>query len=168
MQPWWWGVITGAALAAAIVPAGIMAADKASSAQLRETGTGSATPSAPPGAVFSVVWTILFLLAGGMLAYQGLTARTATDWSAFAVLALAVVLCWMWSFVYARTRKGATFLILAILLITVVGVVVWGSTKHAQKGILCLPWVPLMVWLVFALMLSVQNATVAAVTGARA
>jgi tryptophan-rich sensory protein len=156
--------MAGAALATAVIPSVIMAVDKKASASLKASGTGAGTPSAPPPVVFAVVWTILFLLAGGMLAYQGLLARTATDWAAFAVLALAVVLCWAWSSVYGASPKAATFMILAILLVAAVGVTVWGSTSNAMRGVLCLPWVPLLVWLVFALMLSVQNRTVAALS----
>lgn len=161
MKSWWWAIIVCAAVTAAVIPAAIMATDKKSAAALKTSGTGPGTPSAPPPIVFSIVWTVLFLLAGGMLAYQGLAAKSSVDWAAFALLAVAVILCWAWSAVFAASPKGATFLILGILLLTAIGVVTWGASPAAQKGILCLPWIPLLVWLVFALMLSVQQVTVA-------
>lgn len=175
---WWWAVIVGAAVASAVIPAGIMAADPGSNETLRVKGKGASTPSAPPGVAFSIIWPVLYLLAGGTLAYQGLTARTPIDWAGFALLALAIVLSWAWPVVFRTSIPASSWLILGILLVAVLGVVFWatgasGSSPKARNlglglgGVSAGPgpgpavalWVPFLVWLVFALMLTVQTTT---------
>ena len=165
MRQWWWAVIVSAAVVSAIVPAAIMAATPGATSVLKVQGAGGgATPSAPPSVVFSILWPILFLLAGGTLAYQGLTAAGGLDWAAFALLLAGVVLCWAWPAVFRASVKGSSWLILGILLLTVLGVVLWAGGPSAP-GAACALWVPLAVWLVFALMLSVQTQTIVTATG---
>ena len=160
MQAWWWAIIVCTAVASAVVPAAIMAAAPKSAANLSALGTGRGTPSAPPGVVFAVVWSALFLLAGGALAYQGLSASSGQDWGAFALLLLAILLCWAWTFVFQASLNAGSWLILGILLLGVLGVVLW-ATGGSRPGGLCALWVPFLVWLVFALGLSLQTQTLA-------
>jgi tryptophan-rich sensory protein len=108
------------------------------------------TESSPPPIVFSVAWSALYVLAGVALTLQGFGAGSSSSKIASLVLMVLVVAAtWGWPFVYAVSRKGATWFIVGLLALTLCGMVAWGSPLAAL-------WAPLAAWLVFALVLSTQ------------
>lgn len=108
----------------------------------------------PPGWVFGVVWTLLYILMGLALAMI-LNARGAAGRGmaiALFVIQLALNLAWSPLFFAKHEVSLAFWLILAILLFAVLTAVAFGRIRRSA-GLLMLPYV---AWLIFASFLNFQ------------
>lgn len=114
-------------------------------------------PSQPPGIVFAIVWPILYLCIALGLWLQVVSpdrqVSKGVQYAGIVLMLLQLVASFAWSpvFVYGNS-KAATWLIVAMLLIGVPGLVLAAKTNIASGAL----WAPYMAWLVFALILSSQ------------
>ncbi|AGH50599.1 MULTISPECIES: TspO/MBR family protein [Sphingomonadales] len=108
----------------------------------------------PPGRVFAVAWTILYVLMGFALALI-LSARGARGrGAAIALFVLQLALNLAWSPLFFGAHQVTAALGLILVLILVVAVTMWrfwGIRKLA--GLLLLPY---LAWLLFAALLNFQ------------
>ena len=116
--------------------------------------TSNQLPSAPPPVAFSVVWPLLYLLIAGSLWFLCATPSSAPPgvrWTAVALLAAQLPLNWAWLPVFsADKRRAATRMIVAMLMLTLPGIVLAARTSTIGGAL----WAPYAAWLVFALVLS--------------
>ena len=121
-------------------------------------------PSAPPGAVFMVVWPVLYALAGVALWLQlvtpssaGVAVLPAVRWASICLMAVQLIAGFAWMPLFATGRtKAATWLVLGMLIVSVTGVVLVAGVSGSATAL----WAPYLVWLTFALVLSAQVNTV--------
>ena len=107
-------------------------------------------PSAPPGAVFMVVWPVLYALAG-------VAVLPAVRWASICLMAVQRIAGFAWMPLFATGRtKAATWLVLGMLIVSVTGVVLVAGVSGSATAL----WAPYLVWLTFALVLSAQVNTV--------
>jgi benzodiazapine receptor len=116
--------------------------------------------AAPPSIVFAIVWPILYLLVAGGLTLQSTfptTAKPAVRWAGVCLIAVTVILTFVWTPVFVRSTvksvTAATYMIVAMLCVSVPGVVLAYLTRPAAGALLT----PLPLWLIFALVLSFQT-----------
>jgi tryptophan-rich sensory protein len=145
------GVIAGVCIAAAAASVAVPFVISRTTQSGKRLNTTGRTASSPPGAVFAVVWAILYALAGVALTLQGFSAKTSADWAAFGVLAATVVATWGWPAVYDVSIPGGSWFLVGLLALGLAGVLV------LRKPLAAL-WAPLLAWFVFALVLSAQSA----------
>lgn len=152
-KPWVLPVLI-VVLAAVTVLGGSFAA---AGSRLGSTGTGASVPSAPPSAVFMVVWLILYVLMGAAMGYQAFTASSAAHWTSLALLAGTVVVAWVWPAIWAAAQRSQlpwgspTWVIAAMI---VVGGTALTLVPNSTTAAL---WAPFLLWLVVALGLSMQS-----------
>lgn len=108
---------------------------------------GAAIPARPPPYVFGIAWAILYILIGIAWVYASRTNRMYD----IAFPALVIVLA-AWSYTYGcrSNERGALYVLLLSLLITLMILV--SMTVDGNRFGLCL--VPLVVWLIFAGMMN--------------
>lgn len=119
------------------------------------------SPSAPPPFVFPIVWFTLYLLAAAALSLQLLMPNPAASggvrYTALGLLLAQLIIGYAWPLVWNTGNSyGSSFMILAMLALTIPGVVLALRTNLIAG---CL-WTPLIAWLVFALMLSAQTTAI--------
>ncbi len=131
----------GIALAAGIISALVSMGKMEEYAALRQP------PLSPPGWIFPVVWTILFVLMGISAARVYL--NSPEDWPpALTTYAVQLVLNMLWTPLYfALNLRLAAFVLLVILLIAVIIMTVQFYNVDKKAAYLQIPYI---VWLVFA------------------
>ncbi len=95
----------------------------------------------------------MLLVAGGLW-FQCVapsTAHAGVRWTGVALLAAQLLVSWAWTPVFASgRRREATWMIVAMLLATLPGIVLAARTSTVAAAL----WAPYAAWLVFALVLS--------------
>ncbi len=131
----------GIALAAGIISALV------SMGKMEEYEALRQPPLSPPGWLFPVVWTILFVLMGISAARVYL--NSPEDWPpALTTYAVQLVLNMLWTPLYfALNLRLAAFVLLVILLIAVIVMTVQFYNVDKKAAYLQIPYI---VWLVFA------------------
>lgn len=106
----------------------------------------------PPGAVFGIAWTILYVLLAVAAALIWGHRRAAGRTAALALWALQMVLNWGWSplFFTAHQVLASTILIAVILIVSIATTFAFARISRVA------PWLmlPYLVWLSFALVLN--------------
>lgn len=108
----------------------------------------------PPSAAFAVVWPLLYILLGvaWCFAHRG---TQGTDRILVHVFTAALLLClvgWMVTYSCAKRKKGAVYVLLASVLLSLAVYTVYPSTyMHNMTRLMVLP---LVVWLGFATLLN--------------
>lgn len=122
-----------------------------------KTAGSAGSPSAPPGPVFMVMWTLLYLLVGAAAGWQAYTASSPAHWTSLALLAATVVVSWAWPTVWAKARPrgplpGAApvWVIGAMLLVGGTALTLVPNSTSAAL------WAPYILWLFIALGLAMQ------------
>ena len=103
-------------------------------------------PLSPPGWLFPVAWTILYILMGvsyGRLKEKGLTDSTVNT---IYYLQLGVNLLWPFAFFLLQWRLFAFFWLILLLILVIVMIVVFYK-RDKTAGLLQLPY---LLWLLFA------------------
>ena len=113
-------------------------------------------PWTPPGWVFSVVWSILYVLIGVVLARTIVdkSYQTSQDQARLSLLSLVIVGILLWPFVYflGQSQFLGIALIVAIVLLSIVYTVMSGvNKKFVEMG--CM--IPLVLWGGFATSLAI-------------
>lgn len=105
----------------------------------------------PPSYIFGIVWFILYLLIGySWFNYQG--KYVASIDIGFIVL---IILLNSWIVIYSCYNKNSNSLYSILLSILVIGILIMVLYKESIISSLLL--VPLIIWLIFALMLNFQE-----------
>lgn len=106
-------------------------------------------PLSPPGIIFPIVWTILYILMGISLylvivkkdMYQSKT-------SAYLFFALQLLLNFIWSPVFFSANEYlAAFIILILLWLSIIGMIVTFFRISKLAGLLQIPY---LIWVTFA------------------
>lgn len=108
-------------------------------------------PWTPPGWVFSVVWSILYILLGLVLARTIVEKawKTKLDKVEFGILLFSIVLILAWPFAYFLAKSQVAGVVL-ISLIVVLGLVYCIMTGMEKKWLEMGGVLPLLVWGSFA------------------
>lgn len=106
---------------------------------------------APPGILFPIVWSILYILMG-ISAYLVYMSDSKRKGDAFSVYALSLVLNCLWTLIFFRFRLFllAFIWLIAILIAAVIYSYLFGRIRKAA-GYLQIPYI---LWLIFAGVLS--------------
>lgn len=110
---------------------------------------------APPGAVFPVVWTVIYILTGigAGIAYASFSPRRAR---ALTYYALQAAVNFMWPVIFfARGKYAAAFLWLLLLLFTVCAMTLQFAKINKTAAFLQLPYI---AWVIFAGVLNLYAA----------
>lgn len=116
----------------------------------------SLTASAPPPTAFKVVWPVLYALAAAGLTMLSVGQAqpgsvSGYRWAGVAFLGASIALSFGWTPVFqSGDTRGATWMIVAMLVLAVAGVVCAASVNTTSAVL----WTPYLVWLAFALILS--------------
>lgn len=116
------------------------------------------TASQPAGAVFAIIWPILYLCLAAAIALVALWPVAGSSpiarWVVLALLAAEVALNWSWIPTYGSgNRKGATWVLLAMLLVCAPALSLSGYIHPAAQALIA----PYCAWLVFALVLTSER-----------
>ena len=106
-------------------------------------------PLSPPGWLFPVVWTVLYILMG-VASYLVLEAEADTDskTSAIVFYALQLVFNFFWSiFFFGMEAYTLSFVWLSVLLLLVVITAIKFSKVSLASGLMLIPYI---AWIVFA------------------
>jgi translocator protein len=109
----------------------------------------------PPGWVFSVVWTLLYVLVGaaGALIWRGADARFSHTFAAWLALTLALAAWWPVFRLNCRPVGAFVSVVGIAALAVVTALLAWGSAARLGAALL----VPLIAWLAFASLLAWQT-----------
>lgn len=102
------------------------------------------TPGTPPGIVFPIVWSIMYLLAG--IAAGVLTEKKFNE--GIRLWACQIILNFMWSFTFFYMRSPISGFINILLLDIVLAYLIYISLKHVRLVAYLL--LPYLLWLVYA------------------
>ena len=108
-------------------------------------------PLSPPGWLFPVVWTILYILMGISL-YIGLESNSTNKDSALTIYIIQLVVNSLWTLIFFGFNNfllGIFWIILLIILVITMIVIFYRIDKTA--GLLQIPY---LIWLCFALYLN--------------
>lgn len=101
----------------------------------------------PPGIVFSIVWTILYLLMG-ISAGLVWNTRTVYSWGLILLFILQLALNLLWTFCFFYMKSPVLgFVVLVVLFMLVVLYVSGCYTQHKWSAIMNIPY---LLWLIFA------------------
>lgn len=106
-------------------------------------------PLSPPGIVFPIVWTILYILMGISL-YLVITKkdRYQSKTSAYAFFVLQLFLNFIWSPVFFSAKEYlAAFIILILLWLSIIGMILTFFRISKLAGLLQIPY---LIWVTFA------------------
>ena len=113
----------------------------------------------PPGWVFGVVWTLLYVMLGAIL----WKSFDVSDWETFGLTWGLVGMTYLWPYIFnvRRDFKMSIYLVVAILTLALILYVQLYYSKLVDedsfgKGYLMV-YVPLLAWLIFALILATQS-----------
>jgi tryptophan-rich sensory protein len=143
-----------------LVPLACIGLGFASGTGAKFTNVQQTTPSAPPGPVFAVVWTVLYALVGSAMVQQGLAALTPAHWASLGLLTASVIASWGWPTIWSQAQRGSVsanapvWMIWALLVVGGTGLAL---VPTATAGAL---WVPYVLWLICALGLALQQRTI--------
>ncbi len=105
------------------------------------------SPLTPPGSVFFIVWTILYILMGVSI---GLVRQTQHPGRAMLtglfLLQLAVNIFWSIAFFPLRSPAGAMLLIVLLFLLTTT----YTGLSRAVNSVAALLFIPYVLWIAFA------------------
>lgn len=108
----------------------------------------------PPAAVFSIVWTILYILIAISLSLVSINPKTPKKTLFLYAVGSVLNVLWTYTFFYLENPAGAVFvLILTIMAAVLLFTDVFGIDKTAAYLLL-----PYIIWLFFALYLSYEIA----------
>lgn len=109
-------------------------------------------PFSPPGIVFPIVWSVLYLLMG-LAAYFLSNERNQQISSLLKIYWIQLILNALWPLVFWRLEafELAAVIIVAILLL-VVSLTAWAYKINKLSAILFIPYI---IWLIFALYLNI-------------
>jgi benzodiazapine receptor len=115
-------------------------------------------PLAPPGFIFPVVWTILFILMG-ISAYLVAVSPSEEKTSALTIYGVQLVINFFWSIFFFNLKNYTfSFLWLLLLLVFIVIMTVKFYRINKTAGLLQIPY---LLWVIFAgylnLMISLLN-----------
>lgn len=115
-------------------------------------------PLAPPGFIFPVVWTILFILMG-ISAYLVAVSPSEEKTSALTIYGVQLVINFFWSIFFFNLKNYTfSFLWLLLLLVFIVIMIVKFYRINKTAGLLQIPY---LLWVIFAgylnLMISLLN-----------
>lgn len=106
-------------------------------------------PLSPPGIVFPIVWSILYILMGISL-YLVITKKDMyqTKTSAYVFFALQLFLNFIWSPVFFSAKEYlAAFVILVLMWLAIIGMIVSFFRISKFAGLLQIPY---LLWVTFA------------------
>ena len=103
----------------------------------------------PPGWVFPVVWSILYVLMGvSLYLVWASDAPKEQKTAAFVVFGISLLLNFLWSPIFFAARGFlAAFVVLVLLWLSVIGVILAFSRIKKTAGLLQLPY---LLWVTFA------------------
>lgn len=106
-------------------------------------------PLSPPGWVFPVVWSILYVLMGvSLYLVRASDAPKEQKAAAFVVFGISLLLNFLWSPIFFAARGFlAAFVVLVLLWLSVIGVIIAFSRIKKTAGLLQLPY---LLWVTFA------------------
>ena len=106
-------------------------------------------PLSPPGWVFPVVWSILYVLMGvSLYLVWASDAPKEQKAAAFVVFGINLLLNFLWSPIFFAARGFlAAFVVLVLLWLSVIGVIIAFSRIKKAAGLLQLPY---LLWVTFA------------------
>lgn len=109
-------------------------------------------PLSPPGIVFPIVWSILYLLMG-IAAYFLSNEKSSEISGLLKVYWIQLVLNAIWPLIFWRFKA---FVLGAIIIVAILGMVMWVTfcafKINKLSGILLVPYI---IWLLFALYLNI-------------
>lgn len=104
-------------------------------------------PLAPPGIVFPIVWSILYILMG-ISSYLVWKEKTPESRMALYIYGVQLVLNFVWPLIFFNAQM---FFLAFIWLLILIGVVIYMITKFFQVNTLAgLLQIPYLLWLIFA------------------
>lgn len=109
-------------------------------------------PFSPPGIVFPIVWSILYLLMGISAYFLSNERKTETS-NLLKIYWFQLVLNALWPLVFWRIEAFWFAAIIIVALIVMVSTIILGANKINKMSALLL--VPYILWLLFALYLNV-------------
>jgi tryptophan-rich sensory protein len=108
----------------------------------------------PPPIVFSIVWTMLYLLLAASLSLVSITPDAQKKTLALYIVTGVLNVLWTYTFFELHNPGGAFF----VLIITIIAAIALFSDVYRYNRIASYLLIPYMVWLCFALYLNYEIA----------
>lgn len=108
----------------------------------------------PPPIVFSIVWSVLYLMLAASLSLVSLMPDAQKKTLALYVLTGVLNVLWTYTFFTLQNPGGAVF----VLIITIIAAIALFSDVYRHNKIASYLLIPYMVWLCFALYLNYELA----------
>jgi tryptophan-rich sensory protein len=108
----------------------------------------------PPPIVFSVVWTVLYLLLAASLSLVSIMPGAQKKTLALFILTGVLNVLWTYTFFNLQNPGGAFF----VLIITIIAAIVLFSDVYRYHRIASYLLIPYMLWLCFAIFLNYEIA----------
>lgn len=108
----------------------------------------------PPPIVFSIVWSVLYLMLAASLTLVSIMPDAQKKTLALYVLTGVLNVLWTYTFFYLANPGGAVF----VLIITIIAAILLFSEVYRSNRIASYLLIPYMVWLCFALYLNYELA----------
>ena len=103
-------------------------------------------PIAPPGAVFPIVWTILYVLMG--ISYGILKVNNQTDEEIDWIYYIQLAINALWSIIFFTFKwRLFAFIWIILLAIAVISMIIKFYNKNKVAGLLQIPYI---LWIIFA------------------
>lgn len=103
-------------------------------------------PLAPPGAVFPIVWTILYILMG--ISYGILKVNNQTDEETDWIYYIQLVINALWSIIFFNFKwRLFAFVWIILLAVAVISMIRKFYSKNKISGLLQIPYI---LWVIFA------------------
>ena len=103
-------------------------------------------PLAPPGAVFPIVWTILYILMG--ISYGILKANNQTDDEIDRIYYIQLAINALWSIIFFNFKwRLFAFIWIILLVIAIISMIRKFYNKNKVAGLLQIPYI---LWVIFA------------------
>ena len=103
-------------------------------------------PLAPPGAVFPIVWTILYILMG--ISYGILKSNNQTDEEIDWIYYIQLAINALWSIIFFNFKwRLFAFIWIILLAVAVISMIRRFDNKNKISGLLQLPYI---LWVIFA------------------
>lgn len=112
-------------------------------------------PLSPPGWIFPIVWSILFILMG-IASYIIWESKSPNSKTAFIVYAAQLIVNFMWSIVFFNIRaySFAVVVIIALIILICLNIFYFSKIK-GSAGLLLIPY---LLWVAFATYLNIAIA----------
>ena len=107
----------------------------------------------PPGWVFGVVWTALYIMIGFLL-YES---KIKEEYDVLSVVVVIMFFTYLWQFVFVKFRsyKFAMIILLILLVLSLILYVLLDNSDLEEVYLIV--YVPFIAWLIFAMMLSANS-----------